>query len=175
LVGSRYSLLATYRSIAKILQFLKNSSKVGAEKFRQMRNNGETAFPKPPVLPEGHDISIPSRDANRSIPCRLFHPASSKPRGIILHIHGGGWVLMSEKTSDVQLKFYADISGCTVVSAGYRLAPEHPFPAGPEDCFDVAEYLVKNCEEEYGGLLRFMGGEVCSLFFHLCSHSLIII
>jgi acetyl esterase/lipase len=138
-----------------------------------MRINGETAFPKPPTLPEGKDITIPSREANRSIPCRLFHPASSKSNGVILHIHGGGWVLMSENTSDVLLKLYADMSGCAVVSAGYRLAPEHPFPAGPEDCFDVAEYLVKNSEKEYGGPVKFMGGEVCRLLFQTARYALI--
>lgn len=46
------------------------------------------------------------------------------------------------------------------MSVGYRLAPEDPFPKGPEDCFDAAEYLVKNSETEYGGPLRFIGGEV---------------
>jgi acetyl esterase/lipase len=72
---------------------------------------------------------------------------------------------MSHRTSDALLKFYADVSGCAVISAGYRLAPEHPFPAGPEDCFDVAEYLVKNAEKDYGGPVKFMGGEVCGLFY----------
>jgi acetyl esterase/lipase len=67
---------------------------------------------------------------------------------------------MSEKTSDPLLKFYADTSDCTVISVGYRLAPEHPFPAGVEDCFDVADYLVKNGPKLYGGPLRFIGGEV---------------
>ncbi len=71
---------------------------------------------------------------------------------------------MSHKTSDALLKFYADVSGCAVISAGYRLAPEYPFPAGPEDCFDVAEYLVKNAEKEYGGPVKFMGGEVRGVF-----------
>jgi len=66
---------------------------------------------------------------------------------------------MSHRTSDPLLKFYADVSGCAVISAGYRLAPEHPFPAGPEDCFDVAEYLVQNAAKEYGGPVKFMGGE----------------
>lgn len=143
-----------------------NNSQVGATKFRQMRQNGETAFPKPTILPEGRDISIASRDPNRSIKCRLFNPASSKPNGVILHIHGGGWVLMSESSFDPLLKFYADVSGCAVVSVGYRLAPEYPFPAGPEDCFDVAEYLVRNGEKEYGEGLKFMAGEVRYIFYH---------
>jgi acetyl esterase/lipase len=84
-----------------------------------------------------------------------------------MHIHGGGWVLMSEKTTDPLLDFYADTSDCTVISVGYRLAPEYPFPAGPDDCFDVAEYLIKNAEKEYGGPLKFIGGEVRTLFFDM--------
>lgn len=70
---------------------------------------------------------------------------------------------MDQTTSDPLLKLYADCSKCTVISVGYRLAPEHPFPAGPEDCYDVAEYLVKNGEKEFGGPLRFIGGEVSVL------------
>jgi acetyl esterase/lipase len=126
-----------------------------------MRWAGETPLPKPTVLPQGQDISIPSRDSGRSIPCRLFKPSSGQSKGTIMHIHGGGWVLMDQSTSDPLLNYYAESSHCSVISVGYRLAPEHPYPAGPEDCFDVADYLVKNGEKEYGGPLRFMGGEVC--------------
>lgn len=47
-----------------------------------------------------------------------------------------------------------------MVSVGYRLAPENPFPAGPNDCYDAAEYLVDNGPEKFGGELMFTGGEV---------------
>ena len=78
-----------------------------------------------------------------------------------MHIHGGGWVLGDERSYDRLLQFYADTSDLAAVSIGYRLAPEDPFPKGPEDCIDAGEYLVKNSAEEYGGPLTFIGGEVC--------------
>ena len=54
---------------------------------------------------------------------------------------------------DLMLKYYATHANLTIVSVGYRLAPEHPYPAGNEDCFDVGEYLIDNAEKEYGGPL----------------------
>ena len=47
-----------------------------------------------------------------------------------------------------------------VISIGYRLAPEHPFPAGPDDCRDAADWLVDNAEKEFGAALQFIGGDV---------------
>lgn len=81
----------------------------------------------------------------------------------MLHIHGGGWVLGDQKSTDHLLLHYADAGDLAVLSVGYRLAPENPFPKGPEDCVDVAEYLVSKSEDQYGGPLRFIGGEVCDL------------
>lgn len=116
-----------------------------------MREKGETALPARAVLPSGRSLAIPSRDPPCSILCRLFYPNNSNDKttykGIILHIHGGGWVLGSEKDQDGILKTYADASGCVVISSSYRLAPEHPYSAGPEDCYDVAEYLVDKGEK----------------------------
>lgn len=132
---------------------------VGAERYRQMRANGETALPPPVVLNSGKDIKLPSREKGREIPCRVFTPESGKSKGVYYHIHGGGWVLQNEKSQDILLKYYADHSQLTVVSVGYRLAPEHPYPAGNEDCFDIAEYLIDNAEKEFGGPVLFMGGE----------------
>ncbi len=54
----------------------------------------------------------------------------------------------------------ADHFELTVISIGYRLAPEDPWPKGVEDCYDAAEWLVKNGKEKFGGELMFTGGEV---------------
>lgn len=51
-----------------------------------------------------------------------------------------------------------------VVSVGYRLAPEHTFPCGPEDCYDVAEWLVDEAVKNFGVPLRVVAGEVSLLY-----------
>ncbi|KAJ4319946.1 hypothetical protein N0V94_003616 [Neodidymelliopsis sp. IMI 364377] len=146
---------------------------VGAAEYRKLRWEGKTPLPKPVVLPEGINGTIPSRDAGREIPYRVFKPAGGVSRGIHLHIHGGGWVLQSEHYQDTYLKYMADHYELTVFSVGYRLAPEHPWPAGGHDCYDAAEWLVKNGQEVFGGELMFTGGEsagghlACLVAFHL--------
>ena len=64
-------------------------------------------------------------------------------------------------SQDPLTKSIADGANLAVISVGYRLAPEHPFPQGPEDCYDVAEWLVDNSEAKFGAPLKFVGGEVC--------------
>jgi acetyl esterase/lipase len=65
-------------------------------------------------------------------------------------MHGGGWVLGDETSSDLYLQKLAESCGLLCVSVGYRLAPEEPFPAAPNDCYDVAEWLIDNARMEYG-------------------------
>ncbi|KAI7219556.1 hypothetical protein KC333_g2897 [Hortaea werneckii] len=159
----------THAFNANLIQIMQNGPKwyeVGPEKYRQMRWNGETPLPKPVVLDSGRNILLPSRDPDRQIPCRVFAPqegdnggAEAKSRGVFYHIHGGGWVLQSEAYQDPLLQYLADRCRLTVVSVGYRLAPEHPYPAGNEDCFDVGEYLVDFAGRDFGGPLVVMGGD----------------
>ncbi|GAO19933.1 hypothetical protein UVI_02043590 [Ustilaginoidea virens] len=131
---------------------------IGAENYRQLRAKGLASFPPPTPLPSGITFEMPSRDAGRSIPCRVLKP-QGQARAVLMHIHGGGWVLGSESMQDPKLKRLVDEHGIVCVSVGYRLAPEHPFPAGPRDCFDAAEWLVRNAEHQFGCALGFIGGE----------------
>ncbi|KAF1838991.1 alpha/beta-hydrolase [Decorospora gaudefroyi] len=132
---------------------------VGAAEYRKMRWEGRTPLPKPVVLPEGENASLPSREGGREIPYRVFRPGEGGGRGVCLHIHGGGWVLMSEAYQDPYLKYMADHFGLTVVSVGYRLAPEDPWPACIEDCYDAAMWLITKSPEVFGGELLFAAGE----------------
>ncbi len=58
-----------------------------------------------------------------------------------------------------QLERIADKAGLTCVSVEYRLAPEHPYPAGPDDCETAALWLVENCRKEFGTDVLTIGGE----------------
>jgi hypothetical protein len=73
-----------------------------------------------------------------------------------------GWKhdVANPRSQDTYLKYMADHFELTVFSVGYRLAPEDPWPACAEDCYDAAEWLVKNGQEVFGGELMFTGGEV---------------
>ncbi|KAH0846953.1 hypothetical protein AYO21_02351 [Fonsecaea monophora] len=133
---------------------------VGAKRYREMRAAGETPLPKAVYLDSAQEFSIPSRDVGRTIPCRILRPQNGNPvKSVFLHIHGGGWVLQDEKSQDPTLQEIADTTGMLCISVGYRLAPEDPYPAGPHDCFDAAEWLVDNAEAQLGAPLGFVGGE----------------
>ncbi|KAK2742317.1 hypothetical protein FQN57_005405 [Myotisia sp. PD_48] len=149
---------------------------IGANVYREKRLKGETVFPAPVLLDCAKPFEVPSREAGRTIPCRLIKPANGSPSGVYMHIHGGGWVIGDHFSQDGMLKGYTDATNLVVISVGYRLAPEHPFPAPTDDCYDVAEWLVDNAEKEFGAPLKFIGGESAGghltalTALHLLSH-----
>jgi acetyl esterase/lipase len=129
---------------------------VGPEQFRAARRRGEGPFPAPVLSPRARTITIPGRGGNE-IPLRVIAPPN--PRGIYLHLHGGGWVLGGADMQDPMLERIADNTGQAVVSVEYRLAPEHPYPAGPDDCEAAAAWLVQNGKKEFGTDALTVGGE----------------
>jgi acetyl esterase len=117
---------------------------------RQARREGRGVFPPLVFVEQARTITIPGRSGEISL--RLFEPES--PRGAYLHVHGGGWTIGSADGQDPLLWELAQATGLTAVSVEYRLAPEHPFPAGPDDCEDAALWLL----EHHTGRLA-IGGE----------------
>lgn len=67
---------------------------------------------------------------------------------------------LNKSSADTYIKSLADGCQLAVVSIGYRLAPEHPHPAGPNDCIDAAEWLIKKARPNYGAPLMFISGDV---------------
>jgi acetyl esterase len=78
------------------------------------------------------------------IPIRVYTPEGSGLRPVLVYYHGGGWVVGSRDLVDVPVRALANRSGCVVVSVEYRLAPEHKFPAAPEDCYAATRWVAEN-------------------------------
>jgi acetyl esterase len=129
----------------------------GAETFRAARRRGEGPFPAPVMSPRARTITIAGKDGYQ-IPLRVIAP-NAPPRGIYLHLHGGGWVLGGADMQDPLLERIADNTGQAVVSVEYRLAPEHPYPAGPDDCEAAAAWLLRHAKQEFGTDALTVGGE----------------
>lgn len=83
------------------------------------------------------------------VPVRVYHPADRDEEALpgIVYIHGGGWMYGSAEQSEPIAARYCRTVGAVVVSADYRLTPEHPFPAGLDDCRAVLRWFVDRSEE----------------------------
>lgn len=84
------------------------------------------------------------------VPCLVVTPVGDGPWPVLVWYHGGGWVLGTAAMSEPTARDLAAASGCLVVSADYRLAPEHVFPAAYDDAVAVAEAVRKEVAE-FGG------------------------
>ena len=91
------------------------------------------------------------------ITLRQFIPEEVK--GVCLHIHGGGFMLGAAHHHDVPLAGLAVRAEVAVVSVEYRLAPEHPYPAGADDCEAAAVWLAAHARREFGSDRLLIGGE----------------
>jgi acetyl esterase/lipase len=110
-------------------------------------------------FPEDRTIPGPAGD----IPIRVYLP--EEVRGVYLHFHGGAMTVGSAKGMDLRSWGYAQDLRVAVVSVDYRLAPEHPFPAGPDDCEAAALWLVEHAAEEFGTDKLLVGGESAGAYF----------
>ena len=108
------------------------------------------------------DIAIAAEDRivsadNRSVPVRVIVP-SSTPRAVYLDIHGGGFFLGSAAMGDANNAELAEELDVVVVSVDYRLAPEYPWPAAPDDCETAALWVLERAMSEFGVDRVLIGG-----------------
>jgi acetyl esterase/lipase len=125
--------------------------------IRDLRSRGLGPFGTVPKCEQAETISIDG--PHGEIALRIIRPVAGPIRGVYLHIHGGGWVLGAADQQDPSLERIANTCGLAVVSVDYRLAPEHPYPKGPDDCEAAALWLVKTAPSLFGTSLLTIGGE----------------
>jgi acetyl esterase/lipase len=105
-----------------------------------------------PVPSEGNEAGIAWSDRKvgrkpvDQVPVRIYYPPESDgavdgTRGCYVHFHGGGFISGDETIAHHRAMVYAAAARCTVVSVGYRLAPEHPYPAALEDGAEVIRWI----------------------------------
>ena len=103
--------------------------------------------PSPPVvgisLADVTDLSIDG--PHGSIPLRIYTPLGEAPFPVVVFFHGGGFAEGSVASHDYMARRWAQELAAVVVSVNYRLAPEHPFPAGHDDCYAATCWVAENC------------------------------
>jgi acetyl esterase/lipase len=133
---SREETLAFNEQIRTLMAGLPPIERVAPELTRRSRYEGTGIFGLPEFLPQAR------WEEWDGVRVRVLAPP--EPRGTYLHLHGGGWTIGAADLQDPLLWLFAEHANVAVASVEYRLAPEHPFPAGRDDCVTAARYLPRS-------------------------------
>lgn len=96
------------------------------------------------------DLTLPTTAGE--VPVRVYTPSGAETHPVLVYFHGGAFFLGSLNTHDHVARELANATGCTVVSVGYRRAPEHAFPAGLDDCYAVVRWIAEHGREPGRGI-----------------------
>jgi acetyl esterase len=105
------------------------------------RNN---AYWNEPVVELAQVEEFPIGACGHAMRARLYRPSAGAALPVLLYVHGGGWTFGSVDSHDRCMRLLAERSGAAVLGIDYRLAPEHPFPAGLEDVLDALDWLTRD-------------------------------
>ena len=103
---------------------------------------------------------------DRDVMVRIYHPDPSQHLPIIMYTHGGGFVSGTLDAFEAPCRSIAHATGRVVVAVDYRLAPEHSYPAGLNDVYEVTKWVYENAEHIKGGTEHFaMMGDSSDCFY----------
>lgn len=131
--------------------------RVGAPRFHELTpaqarhsfQKLQFAFrPEAPAVASVTEVPIARRDGSALL-ARFYRPVEAHAQSIlplVVYYHGGGWCVGNVESYDVLCRELANGSGCAVLSVDYRLAPEHAFPAAPEDARLALEWAAAHAE-----------------------------
>ena len=122
---------------------------------RQNKSNTAALAGKVDDVERVDDIDIPGPAG--ATHARVYAGSKARRPPVVLYLHGGGWVIGDLDTHDPVCRALAARARCTVVSLDYRLAPEHPFPAGLEDGWAALNWLQH--QEQFDGGRIAIGGD----------------
>ena len=114
----------------------------------QARANFESLFaglPRQDVAAVA-DHDIPVADGS-TIPARSFRPSDEPGLGLVVYLHGGGWLLGSVESHDPVCRALANASGAVVLDVGYRCAPEWKFPTAADDALAAVRWAHEHAAE----------------------------
>ncbi|WUI04459.1 alpha/beta hydrolase [Spirillospora sp. NBC_00431] len=107
--------------------------------------------PVPDVKADVRDRTIPGPPGGPDVPVRIYRPrGTTRPAPVLVYFHGGGFVTGDLENEHGRCLTFAGEDGIAVVSVDYRLAPEHPFPAGFADCYTATVWAHEHAAE-FGG------------------------
>ncbi len=117
-----------------------------------------TAIPSTTEIFEWVDVQAPTRAD--SVTVRVYRPSEAIDLPVLMYLHGSGFAIGDLDMHDEYLRNLANAAGVVVASVDYRLAPEHPYPAGLNDCIDVWSWLQTGPAEMPGDVSRLgVGGD----------------
>ena len=102
--------------------------------------------PRPASAVEVRERLVTVQGEPGDVNVHVYRKSDRSNQPAVIWIHGGGYVLGTAQ--DERARIIAHHCDCTVYSVDYRLAPEHPFPAGPEDCYAVLKWVMENAGDE---------------------------
>lgn len=111
----------------------------------QMRIRAAAEFE--PWNRDPQEVAKVSDFAIGSIAVRLYEPAPGAQSGLLVYLHGGGWVIGDLDFEDAALRRIAKRSGVRILSVDYRLAPEYPFPSAIDDAEAVISWVAAHAKE----------------------------
>jgi len=127
----------------------------GVEQGRAMLQTLASMDAEPPAIARVEPLTLAG-----SISARLYAASTDTPLPILVWYHGGGFVIGDLDTADRTCRTLAAKTGALVISVDYSLAPEHPFPAGPDDCIAALRWVIDNAESLGGDPSRVaIGGD----------------
>jgi acetyl esterase len=126
------------------------------EEYERTLPPGGGLIPNPGPVPGVAERKVPGPAG--TVPVRII-PCEGEPQGVYLHFHGGGFAMGAARNHDAMLAETAREARVVTVSADYRLAPEHPYPAAPADAEAVAMWILRHGEAEFGTNRLVIGGE----------------